>query len=181
MASHLRANILIRDARPSDAFLLAPRLRAMDLLEIQLFVGRPAVEALIAPLIIDRLRTNKTVEIDGSVAAMFGVVHVFDVPSGRVGAPWFVSSDRLMREAWRQFARDSRRWIREMSKGYVALENYAYANNHLHIQWIQRAGFQLVELLPNFGVGEAPFWRFRMRFDGQGPSGQPIAATATLG
>jgi hypothetical protein len=57
--------------------------------------------------------------------------------------------------------RQSKHWIDALAQGYSRLENLVYAGNDVHVRWIQRVGFELVELLPEFGPYKQPFWRFR--------------------
>ena len=154
---------VVRKASEGDVANLVTRIRAADKTEILKNSGSSPEDALNAAFQYSGPKKIFAVEESTKVLSLFGVYLIKNTGNERVGAPWMLCSDELFRKYRRRYIREYPIWIKELSEGYTLLENYVYAANEAHLKWIKWAGFDLVELIPDFGVGRVPFWRFQMR------------------
>lgn len=51
-------------------------------------------------------------------------------------------------------------WVERMNKQFPLLINYVDHRNVTSILWLQALGFTFIELVPNYGHGKLPFWKF---------------------
>jgi hypothetical protein len=135
---------------------LAPRLRALDLAEIEAASGRPVSEVLAESL--DRALWSEAVLVEGRVEALGGL-GTFSMMFGP-GVPWLVGSDRLTERA-RWFLGESRRQVRRMLGQYQRLENRVDARNAPAIRYLRWLGFTLEPARP-WGHAGLPFHPFTM-------------------
>jgi len=130
-------NWSIRLARNSDALALAPRLRPMDRLEVEVVSGAP-VELSLLSAVADSTLAWATI-LRNEVAMLFGVGAW---PGHRgVGIPWLLGAD-VFDELRVPFLRESRRYISTMQLLYPRLINYVHADNRAAIRWLRWSGFR---------------------------------------
>lgn len=91
------------------------------------------------------------------------LVAVFGIDDhGAIGVPWMVATREI--EAHQMyFLRRCRQIVNEWSTRWPLLTNCVDARNTLHIKWLKWAGFEFVELIPEWGAAKLPFWRFEKR------------------
>lgn len=145
---------LVRPATREDCFALAPRLRKEDLEELSYSSGLSPVQSLLVGF-----RTTETyaVEWQGEVVALFGCGGV----RGVLGVPWMLASPALTKIK-KSFLRECRDYVQAMLKAYGYLENSVWADNLVHIQWLEWLGFTLCDPEPK-GIDNKPFRRFYMK------------------
>ena len=155
--------VLNREATRSDAISLSKVLRKADREEIRACSDLSVKDELLRPF--DSKKEHKIRSIVSDQEELLGIYGISTqriVPK-KVGVPWMLATDNLFQNHKYSFMRVARAWLDEISQGYDVLENYAYANNTVHIEWIKAIGFDLVELVPQWGVRRKPFWHFRMQ------------------
>lgn len=79
---------------------------------------------------------------------MFGVGGV-----DRVGVPWMLASP-LLTKIRKQFLRESKAFLDEMSCGYDKLWNVAWSKNTEHLRWLKWLGFTMLPAQPRGPDGE---------------------------
>ena len=129
-------------ARPSedgDAENLGPRLREIDLDEIETMSGHRNGTL---PLLLahhDSANPSYTIALaDGLIVGMFGVAAV----SHGLGMVWLLAAPEL--EAGpvaREFLRQSRFWVNLMAKHCPVMFNIIDARNKVTISWLKWCGF----------------------------------------
>lgn len=152
------AEIVFRAPRAGDAQAVAADMREQDVAEVRA-IGETDLVAAIADSIADSVLCW-TVEADGQVAAVLGVVPI-DGLLGSIGAPWMLGTP-LVRRHGGALERRSRSYIARMLDAYPHLVNFVHADNHVAVRWLRRAGFELQPAQP-FGPMGALFHRFDMR------------------
>ena len=153
--------VFVRTATVDDVPNFLKRLRKADRKEILNNSGLLPKQSLIRGINLSK-KSFSIVE-QGRVLGMFGVATIRSTPNGKIGSPWMVGSDELFKRHVRRFLSEYQEWIAEISRDYYLLENYVFAENTTHIRWIKWAGFELTELIEEFGRGQVPFWHFEMR------------------
>ena len=123
----------------ADCDALAPNLRAVDLLEIEIMGhGKTPLEAL--QIGVEKGSSHTIFDDDDQVIGMYGVC-----PSGLpgVGVPWLLCSEAFVdnKEARRRVLRESPVAIAEMHRDYPLLMNYISPLNKLTIRWLKWLGF----------------------------------------
>lgn len=78
-----------------------------------------------------------------------------------IGVPWMLASPTLSRIR-KTFLRECRQYVEDMLLRYGHLENYVWAGNTVHIQWLKWLGFTIEPAKPH-GIDSQPFHRFYMR------------------
>ena len=136
---------------------LVPRLRTLDLAEIEAASGRPALDVLGDSLA--RAVWAEAAMIDGRVEAIGGL-GTASLTFGP-GVPWLLGSDRLT-ERPRWFLAESQRRIDDMLASYDALVKWVDVRNAPAIRYLRWLGFAFDRPAP-FGVQGLPFHRFQMR------------------
>jgi len=145
----------VGDADERDCAQLAPNLRHEDRAEVMAASGREPLEALLHGLAASA--DCLAIRCGGQAIAVFGVV-----PLGPgEGAPWLLGSDAILSH-WFEFARRSREELESIRRPYARLWNVVDDRNTLHRRWLAWLGFEEVELLPHYGPGRLPFWRFEL-------------------
>ena len=140
----------------SHAAALAPRLRVLDLAEIEAASGRAPGNVLAES--VDRAVWSEALVIDGRIEAIggLGAQSMMFGP----GIPWLVGSDRLT-EQRRWFLGESRRQVWRMLSHYQRLENRVDARNAPAIRYLRWLGFTLGAATP-WGHAGLPFYPFTM-------------------
>lgn len=147
---------LIVPATIDHALDLAPRLRALDLAEIEAASGRPAAEVLAES--VERAVWSEALMVDGQAEAIggLGTCSMMFGP----GIPWMVASDRATQHR-RWFLRESRRQVGRMLASYDRLMNHVDARNGPAIRYLRWLGFTLAPAAP-WGNAGLPFHPFTM-------------------
>jgi hypothetical protein len=146
---------IVRESTLADAPLLAEHLRLADKDEIYAARGIGPNEAL-EICVVDS--TKCFTVLNGNIPiAMFGYLHVND----ETAQVWMLGSDELTQnKKW--FVRESKGWLIDFAKQYRVIYNFIDARNELHIKWIGRMGFKIVESVPDYGFEKRLFLKFVM-------------------
>lgn len=147
-------NPIVRPATREDCVDLAPRLRKEDLEEISCSSGLTPLQSILIGF-----RTGETYAIvwKGEVVAIFGCGGI----RGVIGIPWMLASPTLSKIK-KKFLRECKAYVFHMLEAYEYLENYVWADNEVHIKWLEWLGFTLCDPEPE-GVDDKPFRRFYMK------------------
>lgn len=153
-AKAYRGKPYVRVATREDCFDLAPRLRPEDRMEVALTFGLEPIQSILLGF-----RTGLTFAVvwDTEVVALFGCGGV----PGHLGVPWMLASPTLSRIR-KSFLRECREYVRGMMLVYGDLENWVWAGNKVHIEWLKWLGFTIEAPVPH-GIYDQPFHHFYMR------------------
>jgi hypothetical protein len=146
---------VIRETEPLDIYLIAPRLREMDTLEVELASGQSPEEALRKAYQVSDV--CYTVEVSGEPEIMFGLRSKED--EDRTAFIWLLATDRLL-DVSKLFLRCSRPMIQALGQDYAVLENAVYEHNEVHIRWLEWVGAEFLE--PVEALSGARFLPFRI-------------------
>ena len=136
----------VRESCDGDLKLLAPRLRAADLRELEAHKA-DAESALRHGLKFSR--PCYTIEHNEQPIGMFGVAPHPVVPS--VGVVWLLGSDEIGAKDVRvRFLRESREWLDRIGEDFDLLCNLVHEDNELHIKWLKFLGFTFIKRTPPF-------------------------------
>lgn len=137
----------VRAYRRGDEHELAPRLRAADLREIELFgPGRDPVEVLREGA-VHSVPSCTIVGNRGHLAGMFGVVP-HDHGFGKI---WLLGTDELVSHPLKkQFIQEVPAYLSQLMPLYSALGNVIDARNTVHIKWLRRLGFTFIRREPTY-------------------------------
>jgi len=127
-----------------DAVYIAQNLRYADSVEIEASRGGPKfVEALVDGFYASE--QPMTFHVDGSPAAMFGVV-----PADLEGACriWLLGTEDI-EKASMYFLRNCRWWFERITEDYNFIFNFAHKDNELHLKWLRWMGFDIGEAQPD--------------------------------
>jgi len=140
-------------ARRRDAKALAPKLRQEDKDEVWAASRLKPRDALLKAF--NQSSRVRSCKMRGMTHGMFGVAPL----SPEVGAPWFLGSPDLFREAWMEFCARTRRerWIEWVGEDFRQLWNFVDERNSVHIKWLQWAGFDFTKPVTLNGH---TFWEF---------------------
>lgn len=146
----------VRPSKLTDIASIVPTVRDADAEEIAANSGCSVAAALMLGM---QYSDNplSTVDEDGQVLAMFGVVSHRDNP--RIGSIWMITSVHLERYKVK-FIRESRRWVNALQAHYDLLYNVVDERNTLHVRWIEHCGFIFLKRHPEYGAGKVPFIEF---------------------
>ena len=146
---------LVRLATINDCNLLGPKLRKADKRELKLSCGLGPITALSHSMAASDA-AYVAVDEDDKPFLMFGVVQG---EKGFVGVPWMLGGEGLYQHA-RQLKAECKQWLDVVHKDYELLFNYVHAENPKPTRWLQWMGFTMVRLVPDYGIGKAPFYEF---------------------
>lgn len=147
----------LRPVAPGDIEDLAGRLRRADLDEIAAMSALSPVDAL--AMSVDKAGVAMVGVMDGVPELIFGAGDA-SILTG-VGAPWLVSSDKLLsRPMWA--LRESVRWRDKLLSRYAVLRNAVHADNLVSVRWLKWLGFTIHPARPIGRNGEL-FHVFDMR------------------
>ena len=146
---------IVRLATINDCNLLGPKLREADKEELKVSCGLGPVTALTRSL---QASDAAYVAVDeaGVPILMFGVVNSGQVS---VGVPWMLGGKGIYQHT-KQLKAECMQWLDVVHTDYDLLFNYVHAENPKAIRWLQWMGFTMVRLVPNYGVGQKPFYEF---------------------
>ena len=143
----------VRPARLEDVPILADNLREADVEEIKASSGSDPRDALYRGL-----RDGKAYVAclpNGIPVTMYGVVPM--VP--QVGGIWMVASKQF-HLVHRQFLRECKGALEDISRDYRLVYNFTDARNHVHHRWIKWMGFSIIKRHETFGHEGRPFLEF---------------------
>jgi hypothetical protein len=126
-----------RAASAADAISLAPRLRPLDLKEIEGMSGLKPVESLLRCVSLSD--ESHSILVDDVVVAMFGVGQ----GPGDYGIPWFLCNAAVAQVRLR-LIREGRAWVAVKADKYGGLENYCLTEHTESLQFIELLNFTLV-------------------------------------
>ena len=152
------SKLTIRKGTVEDCISLAPRLRAEDVLELVLTMEGSLEEILTGSLA--ESYECYVGEAGGVVIAMGGIV-LTDSP---VGIPWLVGSPEVVQYpvALVRYGRSSvDRWLQVRP----VLENFTWARNTVHHEWLRHIGFTLDPLQVPCGPHQEPFIHFSRKLN----------------
>lgn len=149
--------MFVRQSIPSDAYIMAPNLRAADLLECEGH-GIAPVDALKAAY---QFGTENLTGIgrDGTILGMCGI----GVPIAKgVMSVWMLGTDQLFSD------RKYRRYLHLRSGNcvdvwvdrYGSIGNVVHSENLVHIRWLEKLGFTLFKDNPHTAASGAIFYPF---------------------
>lgn len=136
-----------------DCIELAKCLRKADLDELSHVCGLDPESALLYSFACSDFAY--TAKLGDQMIMMFGVG---GIPG--MGVPWMLASDLLMNFKVK-FVRECRPYVHAMLQRYGHLENWVWAGNAVHIQWLKWLGFTILDSKP-YGIDGEPFHRFYM-------------------
>ena len=158
----------VRPAQPSDAKQLATKLRPQDRKEVEAFTDRPIEDELLRPIVMPTQgKVFAACSAPREVVAIFGVATVPNPTGIQLGSPWLLASEELFSTHLRQAVSESHHWLDVLSEGYDVLQNYVFAENVVHVRWIEKMGFELTEYIEAWGHKRLPFWRFQKILNSQ--------------
>jgi hypothetical protein len=133
----------VRLSQAEDCVSLAGQLRSADLKELEAHGVAPE-----AALHLGFAASTPcyTIEHEGEPVAMFGVS---PLPADHTGAVWLLGSDGIKNIRTR-FLRESKKWLKEISRDYVLLTNVVHKENEVHIKWLKFLGFTFVRKVSVF-------------------------------
>lgn len=143
----------IRKATPDDCLSLFPRLREQDRTEVALSSGCTTEWPLLHSLKVSR-ETWVAVDDNDVPFCIYGVAGV-----DGLGSPWMLATPEVYRYS-KRLVKDGRKWIDEIQGLYPALFNFVHSENTASIAWLRSLGFTIGELVPDYGVAQAPFYHF---------------------
>jgi len=129
-----RSKPFIRVTRPEDIEELSRTMRKEDVEEIFHASGRTPKRSL--EIGVRASMAPRTIEWDGKVVAIFGVVGT----PGVAGAPWMLGTDDL-RRCW-SLLRECRERLEVYTEVFHYLTNMVWSKNEVHINWIKWLGFR---------------------------------------
>lgn len=147
--------IEIVPARACHLRRLAEVMRQADRDEIEARSGRTPLGALMGSYRASSM--CRVVLIDGKPEVIFGV-GTLNVLAG-VGSPWLLGSDAVWQHR-KEFMRQSRVWLRQLSARYQVLRNVVDCRNAASIRWLGWLGFRFSQPFDHRG---RPFMLFEMR------------------
>jgi hypothetical protein len=144
-----------RETAKEDIPYLAVNLRDEDRAEILASSGLIPEVALEMGRVISR-RCRTICMSDGTPAGIYGVS---DTKIKGLGSIWLLATPDLLK-VQRQFLRECREGISEISQGYSCVFNYTDARNAVHHKWLKWCGFTFIKEHKNFGKQNETFYEF---------------------
>lgn len=144
-----------RETAKEDIPYLAVNLRNEDRAEILASSGLSPEVALEMGRVISR-RCRTICMSDGTPAGIYGVS---DTKIKGLGSIWLLATPDLLK-VQRQFLRECREGISEISQGYSCVFNYTDARNAVHHKWLKWCGFTFIKEHKNFGKQNETFYEF---------------------
>lgn len=137
----------VREAKLTDIAYLADNIRECDKQEVFAMSGITPEQAFLDGY--SHSDTPYVVEWQGKAIAMFGV----SGDKNKVGIPWMLATNGI-KGIRKQFIRGCKPYVEAMHTEYPVLTNYVWAENSLHIAWLQWLGFKFADHLPLGRNGE---------------------------
>lgn len=121
--------------------ILEDGLREADLRELDANGQTPGFALMFSYKVSQRCYT---ILVDGRPAGMFGVADDIRFPGVSAGIIWLLGTPRLLMIS-RQFLRESRKHLADLSRGYSVLGNVVHRDNKVHIRWLEWLGFTILD------------------------------------
>lgn len=146
----------VRSATPEDALWIAQNCRDADRAECNALLGLDPVQ--VVPEAVG-IPGNPTFigYADDEPVIIFGTART---PWDDVGVVWMISTPELIKHQ-KHFLKHSREWVEVLHAPYRVLTNVVDARNEVHIRWLKWIGFEFIELIPEHGVQQIPFYHFK--------------------
>ncbi|WMM95745.1 hypothetical protein CRP403_gp31 [Roseobacter phage CRP-403] len=148
-------NGYVRDTLEEDISHLADNLRDEDVAELYAQTGLKPYMALYFALVMSR-RMKTMLDPSGTPIGVYGVN---DTHIKGLGSIWMMATPDLLKHQ-RQFLRECRTGISEISQGYKCVFNYTDARNTVHHKWLKWCGFTFINEHKNFGKDNETFYEF---------------------
>lgn len=151
-----KVGFLARRPTEEDVAFVAENLRPADLSEAEALGMGPA-----APLLLLTVKQSlwfEAIQVDGQVAALYGLGREpRDVGQG-VGLPWLMGTSAADAFGFK-FIRDCRKVVGRMLEDRPALVNFVHVKNERAIRWIEWLGFEFHPplMVPATGAWLLPF------------------------
>lgn len=144
------AKATVRLAEKGDGNALAPNLRLADRREVVALSGESALTILENNLWI----SDKcwTVVLEDEPIAIFGYIEDGD----NAANIWMLGSDKINDIRW-QFLRESKNWLKKITKDFDRVWAVADIRNKLHTDWYKWLGFGITTTL-SAGPYALPFY-----------------------
>lgn len=147
----------IRVATLADVPYVAAHLRQADRDELSATGWFPSpVDALVASVERSVLRWC-ALDSAGNPAVLFGCAQ--DPHAETLGVPWMLGTDYLTTVP-KETLRQTRRYVHRMHEHFLSLHQMVDARNYTSVGWMQWLGFQIVRVVPRYGVEQRPFIHF---------------------
>jgi hypothetical protein len=148
----------VREPRSSDAGELAIRLRRHDLAELS--SSSDASPEFVIQAGIEGARWAKAADVNGELAALFGVNPLAQEGAAHIGIPWLLSAPNIYDIGTLTFCKRALFWYEEMHKEFDHLVNVVMATNTKPITWLHWLGFEFTAVYPRYGRFKVPFLQF---------------------
>jgi len=145
----------VRPTLEKDLGHLAENLRDEDVAELKASSGLEPYKGLEMGFRFSR-RCNTMCLENGTPIGIYGVA---DAKYKGLGSIWMLATPDLLKEQ-RQFLRECREGISEISQGYSCVFNYTDARNTVHHKWLKWCGFTFINEHKDFGKDGEPFYEF---------------------
>jgi hypothetical protein len=140
--------VYIQEADLSDVLYVATNLRPADRAELRAATTARPTEVMKKTFGQARKCYVARVEEFGNPVILFGVMDKGLMPGAwfdkeeplLTGSIWLVGTDE-MEEHSLTIAKEAPKWIEYLGQGYDVLANCVWQGNHLHIKWLDFAGF----------------------------------------
>lgn len=145
----------VRNLTRADIDHLAENLRERDVAELDAQSGLTPRKALEMALVFAK---ECRVIYDGNDVPI-GVYGVSDTNIKGLGSIWMMATPDLLKHQ-RQFLRECREGISDISQGYSCVFNYTDARNTVHHKWLKWCGFTFINKREEFGRNGETFYEF---------------------
>ena len=145
----------IRKTLEKDLGHLEKNLRDADVAELDAQSGLEPRTALRTVLMLSR----RCMTVCGPDGTPIGIYGVNDTRLSGLGCIWMMATPDLLKHQ-RQFLRECREGILEVSRGYSCVFNYTDARNTVHHRWLKWCGFTFIKEHENYGKNGEPFYEF---------------------
>ena len=131
----------VREAKMTDAVMLAKNLKPLDKLEVKYSHDDTPLDALLSCFDQQDAENYSIVDEHGEVYGMFGVNQ--DTELEGFGVIWLLSSSKLQKFPI-SFFKESKKWIEKLHNNYEHIYNMVYEENWQSLKWLQLCGFKPV-------------------------------------
>jgi hypothetical protein len=145
----------VRNLTRADIDHLAENLRSNDVAELDAQSGLTPRKALEMALVF--AKECRVISDDNDVP--IGVYGVSDTNIKGLGSIWMMATPDLLKHQ-RQFLRECREGISDISQGYSCVFNYTDARNTVHHKWLKWCGFTFINKREEFGRNGETFYEF---------------------
>lgn len=144
------------DATREHARIMAPNLRSMDVKEAYSASGMTPLGALLASLM--HSEESYTAFLNDEPVAMFGVSAA---ENKGIGVPWLLGTPAMERIPV-TIVKMGRELCQSWAPLYGTLINAVHWQNTKSLCWLPAIGFEMVGVLPNYGVQQERFYMYAL-------------------